>query len=237
MAFVVDDRVRESTTTTGTGPVTLAGAPNTSYQAFSAVMSVGDTCWYAIVLPGTAWETGLGTYSGVNTLTRTTILRSSNAGAAVSFGAGTKDVFIALPASKGNVRNNAFDPGTLMLFQQTAAPTYWTKQVTHNDKALRVVSGTASSGGTNAFSTVNGAAAAFVNSHVLTVAEIPAHTHIYQEPILGAQAGVSAGNYGLSPGGPIISANTDNGTGGGLGHVHTLNMAIQFVDLILASKD
>jgi hypothetical protein len=152
MAFVLDDRVRESSTTTGTGAMALGGAPNTSYQPFSAAMSIGDTCWYSIVLPGLSWETGVGTYSALNTLTRTTVLRSSSDGAAVSFAAGTKDVFISQPASKGNVQNNTFPSGTLLCFQQTAAPIYWTKQVTHNDKALRVVSGTASSGGANSFS-------------------------------------------------------------------------------------
>jgi hypothetical protein len=167
MAFVLADRVRESSTTTGTGAIALGGAVNGSYNPFSAVMSIGDTCWYAIVLPGSAWETGIGTYSGVNTLTRTTVLASSNGGAAVSFGAGTKDVFITTPASRGAV----IPPGTAMLFQQTTAPIGWTKQTTHNDKALRVVSGAASSGGTNAFSTVNNQTVS-VNNHTITTAEM-----------------------------------------------------------------
>jgi hypothetical protein len=149
MAFVLEDRVRESSTSTGTGPMALAGAPG-GHQRFSAMMALADTCWYAIVLPGSAWEVGLGTYSALNELTKTTVLRSSNSNAAVSFAAGTKDVFIALPGS----RSQEFPSGTLMLFQQTAASPFRTKQTTHNDKALRVVSGTASSGGTNAFSTV-----------------------------------------------------------------------------------
>ena len=99
MAFVLKDRVQETTITTGTGPITLAGAV-TGYQAFSAVCSIGDTVWYSINHSATSWEIGLGTYSSANTLTRTTVYESSNAGSAVSFASGTKMVFIALPASK-----------------------------------------------------------------------------------------------------------------------------------------
>jgi hypothetical protein len=99
VAFVLKDRVRETSTTTGTGALTLAGAFSNE-RAFSSVCSVGDTFWYTIIHAGTSWETGIGTYSGTNTLTRTTVLESSNANAAVSFAAGTKDVFIGLPAQK-----------------------------------------------------------------------------------------------------------------------------------------
>ena len=80
---------------------------------------------------------------------------------------------------------DAFASGTKMLFQQTTAPTGWTKDTTHDDKALRVVTGTAGSGGTNAFSTLDATAAGTVNSsisgttagHQLTTAQIPAHRH------------------------------------------------------------
>jgi hypothetical protein len=100
MALIKADRVRETTTTTGTGAISLAGAA-TGYQAFSAVCADGDTCYYAIVSQtGTEWETGLGTFSTPATLTRTTVHSSSNGGSAVSFTAGTKDVFIALTATQ-----------------------------------------------------------------------------------------------------------------------------------------
>lgn len=99
MAFLIKDRVRETASTTGTGAFALAGAVS-GYQAFSAVCSTNDTFWYSIVLSATSWETGLGTYSGANTLTRTTVLESSNSGSAVNFAAGTKDVFIGFPSSK-----------------------------------------------------------------------------------------------------------------------------------------
>lgn len=230
MAFILKDRVRESTTTTGTGPLVLAGAPG-GYQTFSAVMAITDTCWYAIILPGSAWETGIGTYSGVNELTRTTILESSNAGSVVSFGAGTKDVVICAPASKSNVMNNTFPAGTLMLFQQTTAPTYWTKQVTHNDKALRVVSGTASSGGSNSFSsTLNGVTTA--SSTTLSLAQTPAHSHTYTGATQTKQTGLES-NDAMAAGGSLSTGSQ----GGGGSHNHTVTLAIQYVDLIIAVKD
>lgn len=116
MTLRIADRVQESSTTTGTGAFTLAGA-YTGYIRFSAVPSIvnGDTLYYCIEAidsngnPSGDWETGLGTYSGANTLTRTTPAASSNAGAAVNFAAGNKRVsldatagLLALYAQKAN---------------------------------------------------------------------------------------------------------------------------------------
>ena len=102
MAYIQKDRVKETTTTTGTGAVTLAGAV-AGFQACSAVMAVNDTCYYVIVSgTGTDWETGTGTYSSASVLTRTTVLSSSNSGNAVSFAAGTKDVFMGPIANQVN---------------------------------------------------------------------------------------------------------------------------------------
>ena len=99
MALLLKDRVKESTTTTGTGTLTLAGAVE-GFQTFSAVLSDTDTTYYAIShRDADEWEVGLGTYSS-GTLARTTILESSTGGSAVSFTAGTKDVFITLPGEK-----------------------------------------------------------------------------------------------------------------------------------------
>lgn len=98
MALVLKDRVKETTTTTGTGTVTLLGAA-TGYQSFS-VIGNGNTTYYAIV-GGSEWEVGIGTYtSSGTTLSRDTILESSNGGTAVNFSAGTKDVFCTYPAEK-----------------------------------------------------------------------------------------------------------------------------------------
>ena len=101
MAFITADRVLDSSTSTGTGAFVVSGTPAAGYQTFSAVMSVGDTCYYSIQGQTTSeWEVGLGTYSSANTLTRTTIYSSSNAGSAVTFSAGTKNVFITMAASR-----------------------------------------------------------------------------------------------------------------------------------------
>ena len=101
MALVVADRVKETTTSTGTGAITLGGAePN--FRTFSSVLSDADTTYYAIIDDNNlAFEVGLGTYaSSGNTITRTTVLASSNSNNAVNFSAGTKDVFINYPAGK-----------------------------------------------------------------------------------------------------------------------------------------
>jgi len=101
MALVVKDRVKETTATTGTGTLTLAGAV-AGFQTFTSVLSDGDTTYYGIFESATgAFEVGLGTFtSSGTTLARTTILESSNSGSAVNLGAGSKDVFITQPAEK-----------------------------------------------------------------------------------------------------------------------------------------
>ncbi|OUV41225.1 MAG: hypothetical protein CBC71_06010 [Rhodobacteraceae bacterium TMED111] len=99
MAFKIEDRVKESTVTTGTGTLTLAAAV-TNFERFSANLSNSDTTYYAIVdNTNNAFEVGLGTYSS-NTLARGTIFASSNSNNLVDFGVGTKEVFITVPASK-----------------------------------------------------------------------------------------------------------------------------------------
>jgi hypothetical protein len=100
MALVVADRVKETTTTTGTGTVTLLGA-STGFQSF-AVVGDANTTYYTIAAQiGTEWEVGIGTYTlSGTTLARTTVLSSSNSGSAVNFSAGTKDVFVTYPSSK-----------------------------------------------------------------------------------------------------------------------------------------
>lgn len=113
MALVVKDRVRETTTTTGTGTVTLGGAA-TGFQSFS-VIGDGNTTFYTIQLANTnEWEVGIGTYtSSGTTLSRDTILESSNSGSAVNFSAGTKDVFVTYPAEKAIYLGNL--PTTLVV--------------------------------------------------------------------------------------------------------------------------
>lgn len=107
MALVLADRVRESSTTTGTGTITLAGA-SFGYQSFS-VVGDGNATYYTIYDPTSGdWEVGIGTYTASGTtLSRTTVLASSNAGSLVSFGAGAKDVFVTYPSERSVYRDSA----------------------------------------------------------------------------------------------------------------------------------
>jgi len=130
--------------------------------------------------------------------------------------------------------------GTRMLFVQSAAPTGWTKSITDDNKALRIVSGTAGSGGSVAFTTAfsSQAISGTVDGHALTTAEIPSHTHSYTAAggVIGVQAGTSY-NVMWSPGG-----STTGSAGSGAAHTHGLtaaaiNLAVQYVDAIIAVKD
>jgi hypothetical protein len=128
MALVLADRVKETTTTTGTGTVTLLGA-STGFQSF-AVVGNANTTYYCIAgQTGNEWEVGVGTYtSSGTTLARTAILASSNSGSAVNFSAGTKDVFVTYPASYSvNSTNNAGTSGQVLVSNGTGvAPTWQT---------------------------------------------------------------------------------------------------------------
>jgi hypothetical protein len=97
MPLIIADRVRETSTTTGTGTLTLGGAV-TGFRTFGSAIGDGNTCYYTITL-GAAWEIGIGTV-GTGTLARTTVLKSSNSNSAVDFAAGTKDVFVTYTAER-----------------------------------------------------------------------------------------------------------------------------------------
>ena len=118
MALVLNDRVKETTTTAGTGTINLAGAA-TNFETFVAGVGNGNTVYYAIVHQDQPeFEVGLGTVTDAtpDTLSRTTVLSSSNSDGLVSFSAGTKDVFCTLPASKTvfeDASSNVTLPGTL----------------------------------------------------------------------------------------------------------------------------
>jgi hypothetical protein len=215
---------RMTTATIGTGTITL-GAAVAGYLTFSlSGVANGDTVTYAIS-DGSNSEIGEGVYTSSGTTLTRNVLKSTNSNAVISL-SGAAEVFIT-PSHK-----HFFDQGTAVLFQQSSAPTGWTKQTTHNDKALRVVSGTASSGGTNAFSTVFGRTA--TDAFTLSINEIPSHSH--PSPSL---VGTFGGQHGL-----IDSANSGSsgalGTpaaGGGNPHSHGMDIRVQFVDVIIATKD
>ena len=106
MALVVNDRVKETSTTTGTGTFDLGGAVS-GFESFVTAIGNGNTTYYSIVNENGEFEVGLGTVTdaATDTLSRDTILSSSNSDAAVNFSAGTKNVFCTLPASKAVIKD------------------------------------------------------------------------------------------------------------------------------------
>lgn len=134
---------------------------------------------------------------------------------------------------------------TLMLFQQTAAPTGWTKQSTHNNKGLRVVSGAASSGGASAFTSVFGSGKN-AGATTLTTAQMPVHSHPQNIDAVGggSAAMVETTGSGITGSSAAVSlsnvnrprVNTDS-VGSSNSHTHTLSLDLQYVDVIICSKD
>ena len=121
-----------------------------------------------------------------------------------------------------------FAPGTVMLFVQTAAPTGWTKSTTHDNKALRVVSGSVTTGGTQNFTAVlNGN----VGATTLTTAQIPSHSHTYS----GAGSANGSTRSALTDATSPLHTPSTNATGGGGSHTHSMDVA--YVDVIIATKD
>jgi hypothetical protein len=155
---------------------------------------------------------------------------------------------------------SSFPSGTKMLFQQTAAPTGWTKDTTHDNKALRVVSGTAGSGGSVAFTSAftskavsgsigNTTAGGTVGNHTLNTTRMPSHNHIYYgyAPTgIGGTTRPSRANTTAASTGAGTSSTGGNGAHNhsftGTAHNHTftgtaIDMSVQYVDLIIATKD
>ena len=138
-----------------------------------------------------------------------------------------------------------FASGTLMLFQQTAAPTGWTKQTTHNNKSLRVVSGTASSGGATAFTSVFGSSNT-TGARTLSTAQLAGHSHnIDDQDQAGSSlyrdqgSGTSRAHFDLLGSGINSTSGrwSTESAGSGSSHNHTLSLNLQYVDLIIARKD
>jgi len=136
-----------------------------------------------------------------------------------------------------------FASGTVMLFVQTSAPTGWTKSTTHDNKALRVVSGAAGSGGSVSFTTAFSSqdVSGTVGSTVLTIDQIPTHNHLTYSGLFNANGGSGGvlNNIDSTSGARVGSTGY---TGGGSGHNHTftgtaINLAVQYVDVIICVKD
>jgi len=162
--------------------------------------------------------------------------------------AATDTILQAIQKLNGNTAASGFPATTAMVFKQTAAPTGWTKVLTNNDSALRVVTGAASTGGSVAFTTAFASQAvvgtnAASGAYTLATADIPSHSHLYQN------------DSGASFNANFIQANRGNGnnaynpttktSGGGGSHSHSaaaftgtaINLAVAYVDVIIATKD
>lgn len=183
MARVRADRVKETSTSTGTGAFTLSGAV-TSFRQFSAVCATNDTVGYlieavdAVGAPTGDWEVGVGTYSSANTLTRTTVVASSNAGAAVDFAAGTKRVSLTFLAQEaayirekltaprtyyvrtdGNDNNDGLSNaagGAFLTIQKAVNVAIGTLDTNTYDVTIQIADGTYSATGSNSVVIVKG---------------------------------------------------------------------------------
>jgi hypothetical protein len=148
MALVINDRVKETTTTTGTGTVTLGGAVS-GFETFAAGIGNSNTTYYCIVL-NAEFEVGLGTLSSdSSTLARTTVISSSNSDSAVNFSAGTKFVFCTMPASKSLVldaSNNLTLPAKLIMPDVTSGKMLVGDGTSYEEVAVSGDIGLASSG-------------------------------------------------------------------------------------------
>ena len=163
-------------------------------------------------------------------------------------GIGTATPVSALEVASPGVITGAWaylPSGTKVLFAQTSAPTGWTKSTTHDNKALRIVSGTASSGGSVAFTTAfaSQAVVGTVGGTALTTSQIPSHTHTWGASTFASNSGTSAQLLDTPTGdGTGTKQGTTSTTGSGATHTHTftgtaINLAVSYVDVIIATKD
>lgn len=248
MALVYADRVQETSTTTGTGTYSLAGAA-TGYQTF--VAGIGDTniCYYCAT-DGTNWEVGIGTVTdaATDTLSRTTIVASSNADAAVNWGAGTRTIFCTIPAVstwdigdiKATARSTASAGWVMAYGQAISRTTYWALfadigttygvgdgATTFNvpDLRGRVIAGQDDMGGVSAdrlTSALNGdtlGATGGTETHTLVTSEIPAHVHT--DTMYISTGGSGSGPLRTATGSGSGSTVTSDSTGGDGAHTNT----------------
>jgi hypothetical protein len=249
----------------GTGLTTFAGANNALYSTGSTTLTAGT-------LPPAAGGTGLTTFTGANNALYSTGAATLTAGTLPIAAGGTgqttaNTAFNALAPSQtsnsgkylttdgsntswGTV-GGEFPSGTAMLFVQTSAPTGWTKSTTHDNKALRVVSGSAGSGGSAAFTTAFGTPtvsgsvtlSGTVGSTTLTTTQIPSHTHN-----INKKADEYGGGNTAAVGANAVSSVSTSATGGGGSHNHSFSgsgslssataaINVFYVDVIIATKD
>ena len=261
--------------------IQAADVPTLNQNTTGTASNVTGTV--AIANGGTGQTTKAAAYNALTPITTTGDLVVGNgANSATRLAVGTNGQILTSNGTTATwstpAASSAFPAGTLMLFQQTTAPTGWTKQTTHDNKALRVVSGTAGSGGTSAFTTVftnqtpsftgsNGTLAVgagtlgvsigtlSVAATTLSTTQIPSHSHTR----IAANV-TCAGQPGFISSGENLGQQSVSSTGGGGSHTHSLSgspsisgapslsgtisgsngaitLNVQYVDLIIASKD
>lgn len=234
---------------------TIANAVFNSTTANSTAItaiSVGGASINATAFPGTANNTNNLNGQAASFYTNATNITTGTLPTA-RLGTGTANSSTFLSGNQ-TWQIAGFPAGTSMLFVQTAAPTGWTKSITHDNKALRVVNGTASSGGSVAFTTAfaSQAVSGTVGGTTLSTSQIPAHTHTAFAPVHDTDSALSQG----WPAGDNHQAfrTSDRGrdrsvasaaistVGGGGSHDHSftgtaINLAVQYVDAIIATKD
>jgi hypothetical protein len=207
MALIVKDRVQETTTTVGTGTLTLGGAV-LGYQTFAAIGN-GNITYYAIVDPvAYDWEVGIGTYTASGTtLSRTTVLSSSNGGSLVDFAAGTKNVFCTYPSERSVYRDTADTYTVQQAFDALTA------------NSIALTTGTITTTPTNNTDIVNkqyaDAIASGIHFHeavaYATTAALPAST--YNNGTSGVNATLTGNaNGALTVDGYTFTSPADNGT-------------------------
>jgi hypothetical protein len=215
MAFAVADRVKETSTTTGTGTLNLGGA-EPGYQTFVAGIGNGNTTYYAIVNRATSeFEVGIGTVTDAapDTLSRDTIISSSNGGSAVNFSAGTKDVICTLPSEKSYVLDNAGDTTISADLSVTSISGSGAGLTTLN--ASNVSSGTLSNDRLDTVPTTKGGTGlTTIGSANQVLAVNGGGTALEYQTISADITGVTAGN-GLTGGGTTgdVTLNVGAGTG------------------------
>ena len=224
-----------TTNVTGTLPITNGGtgSSSTTYASLTAnvtgtlpVANGGTgvatlTTAYGVLAAGT---TATGAFQNIGTGTTAQVLTSNGAG--------------ALPTFQTPAGGAAFPSGTRMSFQQTTAPTGWTKDSTAaiNDSMLRLVTGTVTSGGTTAFSTWSAVTA--TGATTLDTSQIPSHTHGSLFSSNSTQAAQTPGSVPNSAGEQQYQSNgTSGATGGGGSHTHSLTRALKYYDFIIASAN
>ena len=260
-ATIYNSTVLGNTTAAGVGVAVPAGKKLLVFSSgtdFFTIESANLTGVLAVVNGGTGVTTSTGTGNTVLSTSPTLvtpILGTPTSGTldnctsnTETFGTNSTQLATTAFVQAAIAGAATFPSGTAVLFAQTAAPTGFTKSLTHDNKALRVVTGSASSGGTSAFTavftnqtptiTTSGLS---VGATTLTTAQIPSHSHVMENVSTCGGSSVYGGIFQ----GSLGTFNTGS-TGGGGSHTHTLSgtatstaitLDVQYVDVIIATKD